>query len=134
MRNHHLWAAIMLSLAATQTSNAAGQPTRNPLPEASESTIEYETVAEALEALRSKAGVVFTMENGWLIVTDEPAYAIWSFAPQGYPAFPAVVKRSVTPRGSGSTIQMAVHCEASKEACDDLVRTFSEMNGLPVPQ
>jgi hypothetical protein len=29
---------------------------------------------------------------------------------------------------------MDVLCEASKEACDDLVRTFAKMNNLPLPQ
>ena len=74
------------------------------------------------------------MENGWLIATDEAAYTIWSFAPQGYPAYPAVVKRQVVPKGTGSVITMSVHCEASKSDCDDLVRTFSQMNGLPLPR
>jgi len=25
-------------------------------------------------------------------------------------------------------LQMSVHCEASKKACDDLVRTYEELN------
>jgi hypothetical protein len=94
----------------------------------------YDTVAEALAAVRSKSGVVFTTENGWLIATDEAAYTIWSFAPPGYPAYPAVVKRQVIAQGSGSQIKMTVLCEASKEACDDLVRTFANMNSLPLSQ
>jgi hypothetical protein len=94
----------------------------------------YNTVAEALRALRSKQGVVFTTENGWLIATDEPEYTIWSFAPQGYSAYPAVVKRQVIPQGTGSQIKMTVLCEASKHVCDDLVRTFAKMNDLPVSQ
>ncbi len=28
---------------------------------------------------------------------------------------------------------MDVLCEASKEDCDELVRTFARMNGLPLP-
>src|SRR5215207_746622 len=122
---------MTFSLALVQTSGAPGQSSKKPLPE-SEQSIEYGSVAEALHALRSKSGVEFKTENGWLIAIDEPTYTIWSFAPEGYPAYPAVVKREVIPRGTGSTIHMAVHCEASKEACDDLVRTFSEMNGFPL--
>ena len=133
MHGHSFRSAITFLLILMEGSSAAGQSARKPLPEAPRS-IEYETVAEALKALRSKGGVDFTTENGWLIAIDEPAYTIWSFAPKGYPAYPAVVKRQVIPQGRGSTIRMNVHCEASKEACDDLVRTFSEMNGFPIPQ
>jgi len=105
-----------------------------PLPEATESAIGYETVKDALTGLRSQPSVAFSTENGWLIATDEAAYTIWSFAPQGYPAYPAVVKRQVVAQGAGSAIHMNVLCEASKEACDDLVRTFAQMNGMPVGQ
>jgi hypothetical protein len=75
---------------------------------------------------------VFTTQNRWLIATDEPAYTIWSFAPQGDPSYPAVVKRQVVANGNASVIHMNVQCEATKEACDALVRTFAEMNGIPL--
>ena len=104
-----------------------------PLPE-TDSSVGYDTVGAALVALRSKAGVVFTTENGWLIATDEAAYTIWSFAPKGYPAYPAVVKRQVIPQTVGSQIKMSVLCEASKQVCDDLVRTFAKMNSFQLPQ
>jgi hypothetical protein len=113
-------------------SAKASQAQQAPLPEA-QGGMEYQTVSQALTALRVKPGVVFTTENGWLIATDEGAYSIWSFAPQGYAAYPAVVKRWVIPKRVGSEIQMDVLCEASKTACDDLVRTFAKMNGLPLP-
>ena len=129
MNRAHLRCATALSIALA-ASSAAGQATIEPLPEASQSTVGYEIVAEALKDLRSKSGVVFTTENGWLIATNEAAYTIWSFAPQDYPAYPAVVKRQVVARGSGSSIHMNVLCEATKAACDDLVRTFAEMNGM----
>jgi hypothetical protein len=119
---------VMAGLASANTLSPA------PLPEAAESAIGYETVAAALTGLRSQPGVVFSTENGWLIATDEAAYTIWSFAPQGYPAYPAVVMRKVVAQGAGSVIHMNVLCEASKEDCDDLVRTFADLNGLPVGQ
>jgi hypothetical protein len=93
----------------------------------------YATVAAALEGLRSRPGIVFTTQNGWTIATDEAAYTIWSFAPPDYPAYPAVVRRRVIPDGAGSQIQMSVMCEASKPACDDLVRTFADMTGIQLP-
>jgi hypothetical protein len=133
MHRTYLRGTVALSIVLI-ASSAAGQLAGQPLPETSQSTVGHETVAEALKALRSQRGVVFTTENGWLIATDEAAYTIWSFAPQGYPAYPAAVKRQVVPHGNASIIQMNVLCEATKEACDDLVRTFAEMNGLPLDQ
>ena len=129
MYGAYLRGAVALSIAII-ASSVAGQPTNAPLPEASQSTVGYESVAEALEALRSQRGIVFTTEEGWLIATDEAAFTIWSFAPQDYRAYPAVVKRQVVARGSGSSIHMNILCEASKMACDDLVRDFAEMNGM----
>ena len=103
-------------------------------PEASGPAIEYETVAAARLALASKAGVVFTTVNDWEIGTDEAALTMWSFSPPDYPAYPAVVKRQVVEDGGQVFITMSVHCEASKLACDDLVRTFSRTNGFELPE
>ncbi|QNE05831.1 hypothetical protein [Croceicoccus marinus] len=105
-----------------------------PLPESDERTIEYDSVASAAQALAAKDGIEWREENGWAIAVDEAEFAIWSFSPPGYPAYPAVVKRHVRERGQGSTIEMNVLCEASKEDCDALVRTFADMNGLPLPE
>jgi hypothetical protein len=119
-------------MAAMPGCGSAQDRASDPLPEAPESTVGYDTVEAALNALRSKPGVVFTTENGWTIATDEPALTIWSFAPAGHPSYPAVVKRQVIPEGAGSRMEMKVLCEASKDACDDLVRTFARMNGVPL--
>ena len=105
-----------------------------PLAESDERTIEYETVADAVEALSQKDGVLWHEENGWPIAVEEAELAVWSFSPPEYPAYPAVVKRQAIARGAGSTIVMSVLCEAEKDACDQLVRTFAEMNGLPLPE
>lgn len=134
MHRPYLGRAVALSIAFV-ASGAAGQVEDKSLPEVSQSRVGYESVTEALKALRSQPGVLFTTENGWLIATDEAAYTIWSFAPEEDPAYPAVVKRQVVPQGSNaSVIQMSVHCEATKKACDSLVRTFAEMNGFPLDQ
>lgn len=121
---------LALSLAVPALASSR----QSALPEAPGPTIEYETVAAAQHALRRKAGVVVTTENGWEIANDEAALTIWSFSPRGYPAYPAVVKRQVVEDGGQVSIRMSVHCEASKSACDELVRTFSRMNGLELPQ
>lgn len=120
-------------LGATLTIAAAAQAAERSLGEATEAVIEYPSVADALKALHSKPDVVFTTVNGWTIATDEAAYTIWSFAPLTYPAYPAVVRRQVVAKGSSSLISMAVECEASKAACDELVRTFAQMNGFGLP-
>ena len=127
-------AVVAALLVGTGSPVGAQQPNRAPLPEASHSPVGYETVAEALAALRSRSGVIFTTENNWLIATDEAAYTIWSFAPRGYPAYPAVVKRQVVSLPVGSRAEMSVLCEASKEACDNLVRTFAQINGMSIAQ
>ena len=129
-RKYPLQLAVLLGVFI-QTFDAVAQPASQPLPESPKSTIGYENVNEAMKALRSRSGVLFTTENGWLIATDKAALTIWSFAPEGYPAYPAVVKRQAIPRGeNASNIQMTVQCGASKEACDALVKTFAEMNGF----
>jgi len=114
--------------------DGSGKAADQPLSESPHSTVGYDSVAETLRALRSRDGVVFRTENGWLIATDEEAYTVWSFAPEDYPAYPAVVERKVIPQGRVSAIQMNVHCEASKEAYDDLVREFAKITGLPLEE
>jgi hypothetical protein len=105
-----------------------------PLREAPESSIGYPSVEAAQNALSKKTGIILTRENGWLIATDKANLTIWSFAPKSYPAYPAVVKRQVVAGAKGSSVTMKVQCESSKVACDDLVRTFSRMNGLGLPR
>src|SRR6185436_19387730 len=104
------------------------KPDLRPLEEAGESTIEYPTVAAALAALRTKKGVEFRTQGGWTIAEDSATMTIWSFSPPGYPAYPAVVRRQVVRGDGGWDMKMSIHCEASKAACDDLVREFEKLN------
>jgi hypothetical protein len=99
-----------------------------PLPEANESTIGYPTVAAALAGLHARVGVVFSMKDGWTVANDEAAHAIWSFPPPGHPAYPAAVKRSVVEENGAVKLDLRVLCEASKAACDDLVREFQKLD------
>ena len=103
-----------------------------PLPEAERSTIGYDSVADAMAGVRARPGVEFSTENGWTIAVDREAMTVWSFAPDGYPAYPAVVMRRVVQEGEQVSLEMKVLCEAEKAECDDLVRTFAEMNGIRV--
>lgn len=99
-----------------------------PLAEAPASTIGYATVAEALKDLRARPGVGMTVQNGWTIANDSAGPTLWSFAPVGHPAYPAVVRRKFVKMGDGLSLDMDVHCEADKAPCDDLVRSFQQLN------
>jgi len=90
--------------------------------------IGFATVAEARAALGARKGVARRpMSDGWLVLQD--AKAVWSFAPSGHPAYPAVVRREAVkdPKGKPS-VDMRVLCEAPKTACDRLVKEFKAMN------
>lgn len=99
-----------------------------PIPEASAPTIGYPSVNAALAALHSKSGVVFTTQDGWTIADDAEAQTIWSFPPPGHPAYPSVVKRQLVVQDGATNLIMSVHCDATKKACDDLVRSFEQLN------
>lgn len=100
-----------------------------PIPESRQSQIGYKSVADALNALKAQPDVTIRTDNNWTIFIDERNFTIWSFAPTSHPAYPSVIKRQVTPRlGGGSEITMNVLCEASKPACDQLVRDFAALN------
>ncbi|MES2875693.1 MAG: hypothetical protein V4708_18350 [Bacteroidota bacterium] len=100
-----------------------------PLAESPTSTIEYASPKAAYEALSKKQDVTFRKEeNGWVVAYDKSASTIWSFPPATDPSFPAVIKRTILETAEGISIKMDVKCGASKEACDQLVRNFSDLN------
>lgn len=100
-----------------------------PLAEQPSSTIGYATVEAALSDLRSRHDVTFRPQGGYTVATDEASHAIWVFTSEGQPAYPAAIKREfVTDAKGGTSIEMTVLCEASKAACDDLVRTFKALD------
>jgi hypothetical protein len=107
---------------------AAPTASTAPLPEAASSSIGYRSVAEALSDLRSRKDVTVTVVDGWIVADEAAARTIWSFPPPGHPAYPAAVKRQIIQQADGAYMNMTVHCEASKQACDDLVRTFNQLN------
>jgi|SRR5579859_1228523 len=111
----------------TSALSAAGGA--RPLPEQTGSTIGYSTVAAALADLRSRPNVVLRTESGFTIATDSASNTIWVFTSEGQPAYPAAIKRQFVRGGDGGTsLDMNVLCEASKAACDNLVRTFEALN------
>jgi hypothetical protein len=104
------------------------QALSGPLPEADRSTIGYGSVSEALAALRARRDVTFTVKDGWTVVSDPSGPTIWSFPPMGHAAYPSAVKRQIKNLPHGAYVDMTVQCEASKQACDDLVRSFEALN------
>jgi ribonuclease HI len=100
----------------------------SPLPETTHSGVEYKSVAEALNALRSKPNVEISVRGDWTIVEEPANYTLWSFAPKEHAAYPAVVKRQAVQKDGVVSIKTDVICEATKNACDALVREFMQMN------
>jgi hypothetical protein len=99
-----------------------------PLQETDSSDIGYRTVAEAMNDLRSRPDIITNVQNGWFVAEDRSAKTVWSFPPPGHPAYPAAVKRQVVEQAKGTFLDTRIHCEAPKQACDDLVRTFEQLN------
>lgn len=101
------------------------------LPETLATGIEYGTVAEARAAVAARPGIETKIENDWTIIADEATFSVWSFAPEGAPTYPAVIKRWVKPTGENtSSASMAMICEADKRACDNLYDEMALKNGF----
>ena len=117
--------SALIGLAAASQTFAANQP---PLPEQADSDIGYPSPAAALTALKAKPGVKIKVEEQWYILSDPSDNSLWSIARQSNPAYPSAVKRSVIERDGALHLDMKVLCGSTKEACDDLVRAFQELN------
>ena len=98
------------------------------MPETEQSAIEYKSVSEALAALRAKPGTEISKQGNWTIAIEPDTNVIWSFAPEGHPAYPALVRRAVVSHDGSVFVKMDVKCHASKSACDKLVREFIQLN------
>ena len=113
---------------------AAGAYAQQPIEESpgTAKSLGYATVAGALTSLKAKSGVSVsvTKPDGWTIIAEPaPVNAVWSFAPVGHYAYPAVVRRAVTRDSAGHvSMEMTALCEAAKEPCDRLMREFQQLN------
>ena len=120
------WAKLSAACPNYETASN-GDP--SPLPESPSSSIGYPSVAVALTDLRAQPRVKFRQQNGWTVAEDDATLTIWSFPPPNDPAYPSAVRRKVVQQPDGaSSLEMSVLCEASKAACDNLVRTFEQLN------
>jgi len=117
-----LLATIMLLASASASAQNL------PLPETAHSNIEYKSVSDALTSLRNKPGTEIEMQGNWTIVVEPALKVIWSFAPERHAAYPAVVKRTIVEKDGKVNMKMDVICQATKSACDALVREFFQLN------
>jgi hypothetical protein len=124
MRTIVLAAAMMAGLAGPVVAQDS-----QPLPEAGRSTIGYPSVAAALTDLKAQPDAQVSTQGGWTIIAQSDPQALWSFPAREHPAYPSAVRRRITTGADGGLyVAMDVHCEASKAACDDLVRSFQALN------
>ena len=102
----------------------------SPAAESEDSSIGYESVATALNELKQDPESKVTTQDGWTIIqsSGSGSMALWSFAPQYHPAYPAAVKRVVIEEKGGVYIHMTALCEATKIECDKLIEQFKALN------
>lgn len=112
-----LCAAVLIAVAASGPARAADTD-----------TIDFASVMDALAALRSNPSAKFQTEDGWTVVAsrDEGRAVLWFFTPDGHPAHPAVVKRTVVERNGIDFVDVAALCQAPQEACDELLSEFRQ--------
>ena len=130
-----MWTAISATIGmcfAVVASGCEAQPLTDvpktgPIPE-TKGAFEYVSVAAAATALRAKKGVQFRSERGWVVAEDAPQRTLWSFSPPEHPAHPSVVRRKVVEENGRVILSTKVFCEATKKACDALVREFDALN------
>ncbi|XLZ72731.1 DUF4019 domain-containing protein [Massilia sp. SR12] len=95
---------------------------------ASVNSIGYPSVAAALEALKARADITVTLQEGWTIADDKANSTLWSFAPEWHPAYPAVVRRTMVNADGQPFIKMHTLCQGGRAACDALADEFRRVN------
>lgn len=126
-RHSPLQAVLVWRMLARNCPNYVPEP----LPDTLAEGIEYGRVAEARAAVSAREGIETKTEDGWTVIAHQPSYSVWSFAPEGALAYPAVIKRWAEPAGeAGSRAMMAMRCEAQKRICDALFEVMALRNGF----
>jgi len=91
----------------------------------------YDSVAEARIRVESLKHVDTTVANGWTVLSDRNSTTIWSFAPEGSPYYPALIKRAFFEASEReSRVEMTMLCEATKRSCDALYAEMAARNGM----
>ncbi len=115
-------AALLILIAGL---SQASEP---PIPESQKSSIGYQTVSEALAALRADGSISESEQGGWLIFADTAHNTLWSFTPSTHPAHPSAVRREAVEKNGSVYMEMSVLCQADKAPCDQLVRDYQQHN------
>jgi hypothetical protein len=121
---------LFLALLFLPLSSMAGDTLEYSSDPSKGSGIGYSSVNDGLSALKKKEGVSIRVEGGWTVIEDRKDHAVWSFTPDGHPAHPAAIKRSLFEKDGGLYMTMNVLCQATKKECDKLVTEFQELNKL----
>jgi hypothetical protein len=121
MRTAYLTIVPVILMATCAAAQPAQVQARAP-------TLEYPSVAAALESVRSKNGVKVEIQSGWTIVHDEPNMTVWSFTPPNHPAYPTALRRTVVEQDGGFVVKSDAMCEAAKTACDRLMVEVEELD------
>lgn len=123
---------LFIPLVPSGISNTSGELLiRYPVADTSSvSPIGYPSVAAALVDLHSRPEVKFSVQNGWTIAQDEDRghFTLWSFPPEGDPAYPSAVKRTAVQTSTGITMDMNILCQSTQAACDKLNADFNALN------
>jgi len=107
----------LLAFAVVAAQAFAADEAVPPAPPASKE-IPYDSLDEAMKALKAKPKVEFRNEGGWIVAYDPETIASWLLTPPGHPAYPSIVKRHVVNTASGAYMATDVRCFASKAVCD----------------
>jgi hypothetical protein len=110
------------SIAASAVFAATAVRAQEPAP------LGYASVAAVREALQSDSTATFRDQQGWTVVASrEHGQAVeWFFAPEGHPAYPAVIKRTVVEHDGIGLIDMTALCQTAQEPCDRLLEDFKQ--------
>ena len=99
------------------------------------SSIGYDSVESAKEALKNDPNATFDVHEGWDVATQtgDKMYVMWTFPPLGHPAYPSVVRREILEKNEKVQLEMKVFCQAKKADCDKLVKEFETLNKKIMP-
>jgi hypothetical protein len=126
MKHKSLLPCLCLALSVCASAQQSATQPSSPAPE----EFEYPSVAAAYDALKARWDLErFSRDDGWLGFSDSRNKAIWTFAPAGHPAYPAVVKRVMVQDGNTVKVKTTAKCEAPKDACDKLLAEFRALDG-----
>ncbi len=83
------------------------------------------TVADILADLHKRPSVTFSTYKGWTVAEDPENHALYSFAPPGSPAYPSVVRRTVSRFAGQIGVRTDGMCQAERTKCDAFMQDYS---------